>query len=175
MKKTKLNNQRIIKYGSESVDITKQCCNYLLENNFFENDKLTNLNLLEHILVNFSIIKLVEWNIDLDTIGVHNFDNLEEILTALNEVIPTKEEKESYFSQYVHCILYFFETINKQHEIKWIRKNESNFEINYIFENNILNEINTGINISIHEIPTQLLEKFKSLYQEKEKNPVLKK
>lgn len=164
-----------IEYGNESINITKDCCKYLIENNFHENDELTNLNLLENSLINFSIIKLIDWNIDIEKIGITNFDNLKELLIVIDNIIPTDKEKESYFSQYVHCILYVTEKINKQPEIKWNKNKDINEEIIYTFKDNILKEITTSQNINIHSIPVKLLNEVKSLFQTKEKNPVLKK
>jgi len=164
-----------IEYSNESINITKDCCKYLIENNFHENDELTNLNLLEHSLINFSIIKLIDWNIDIEKIGINNFDNLEELLNVLNNIIPTIEEKESYFSQYIHCILYVTARINKQLDIKWNKNKNTHAKIIYTFKDNVLKEINTSQNINIHNIPVKLLKKLKSLYPAKEKNPVLKK
>lgn len=175
MKKYNLNYQKRINYSEESVDLIQMCCISLKENNFYKNDKLTNLKNLEQFLINYTTLKLYSWDICLENLEVENFINLNTLLKTTSQFIPSDDERNAFFSQYVHCILYIYQQINNQpNEIKWDKTNNE-LNIRYIFLNNTLTKINTGKNIAIHKIPTALLTKFKSIYEEKEKNPVLTK
>ena len=69
MKKENVNYTKI-NYASSSVDVTLESSNYLLEHNFLENNQETNISLLERSLINYSILKLVEWNIDIEKLNL---------------------------------------------------------------------------------------------------------
>lgn len=93
-------------YGSESIDITLVCRNYLLENNFHENSASKNIELLEQVLVNYSVIKLSEWNPAYEKLAIENWDDLNIVINALNDQIPTYEEKKVSLPNtlFVFCI-----------------------------------------------------------------------
>ena len=164
----------IINYGSESIDIFKKCCSYLIENNFYNNDKETNINLLEKSLINYTIINLVEWNIDIENIGIDNFDNLKLLLDKTNNIIPTLQEQKDYFNQYTYCILYIYSQIIKQQndEIKWNTSELVENDIILEYENNILKSITTNDKYIPHELPILLLNKLKAKHKTN-KNPIL--
>ena len=63
-------------YSSESVDVIKQCCSYLVEHNFYYNDIITNVNLLEKSLINYSIIKLNDWDVDIEKLDTLKLEEL---------------------------------------------------------------------------------------------------
>lgn len=168
MKKTENIYKKNIDYSNESITLIKDSCDYLIENNFYENDKLTNLNLLEQSLINYTIFKLYDWNINIDNIEINN---IEDVLKIVNISIPNEEEKNSYLIQYVHCIIFIYAKINKQPEIK-INYSNTNNDIIYDYYNNILKSITINNN-NLYEIPSLLLNHFKSIYDNKEKNPVL--
>lgn len=162
-----------INYSSESVSLCHECCSYLLENNFFQNNEEDNIKLLEHAIINYSILKLNDWKIDLDEIGIENWNNLEDILNALNNHIPTDEEKEGFFAQYIHCIIFIYSKIKKQEPIEW-KKTEHDKLFAYIFKNGELRKVITNKQTPSYQIPIKLLEKIKSFYP-KEKNSILTK
>lgn len=171
MKKNETNYKKNIDYSNESITLIKDSCDYLIENNFYENDELTNLDLLEQSLINYTILKLYSWDINIDNIEINNIGN---ILKIVNNTIPTEEDKNSYIVQYIHCIIFVYAKINKQPEIR-IKNSDSNHEIIYDYDKNILKSITIGKNNELYEIPALLLNKFKSIYNKKEKNPVLTK
>lgn len=172
--KTKIQTNRVNNYGSESIDVTLSCRNYLFENNFFENKEEVNIELLEKSLINYSIFKMADWGIDFDQVGIENWDNLATILEALNNHIPTTEDKQDFFAQYTRCIIYIYSTIKKQPPIKWTKEENLNVNIAYMYECNMLTEMVTNESIPAYKIPADLLAKIKSFYPEK-KNPVLEK
>lgn len=161
-------------YSSDSVDITLKCRNYLQENNFYENQEIENLKLIEKSLVNYSILKMADWGIDFDKVGIEDWDNLGNILEVLNRYIPTKEEKEGFFDQYTYCIIYFYSVIRHQEPIKWIKSNDTIVDYTYITDNGELKKFITRKSTQPYKTPLSLLNKLKS-YSTKEKNPVLKK
>lgn len=172
--RTIIQKKLINHYGSESIDVTLSCRNYLFENNFFKNKEEVNIELLEKNLINYSIFKMADWGIDFDQVGIENWDNLAAILEALNNHIPTTEDKQDFFAQYTRCIIYIYSTITKQPPIKWEKEKNLNANIAYIYENNLLTEMITNESVPAHKIPIDLLAKIKSFYPEK-KNPVLEK
>ena len=93
MKKENVNYTKI-NYASSSVDVTLESRNYLLEHNFLENNQETNISLLERSLINYSILKLVEWNIDIEKLNLEEIDNLDYLLKTLNSEIPSSKERE---------------------------------------------------------------------------------
>jgi len=152
-------------YANESLTVMKACCDNLVELNFYHNDKLENLTLLEQSLFSYSILKLLKWNkTDFDMKAITGLDNICELI---NSHIPTEEESDSYFTQYVHCILYITGKINNQIEIKW-KRDEIEEDIVIESENNIITKITTNKNIPTHQLPNKLLLEIRKLY-EKEK------
>ena len=162
-----------IEYENESVSLRKECCNYLLANNFFQNSKLENLLLIENYLIDFSIIKLFEWQQDIEKIDMEKINNLESICEIINSNIPTKEDKHSYFILYIHCIIFLLGEINKQQEIKLIEE-KLDKEINIKITDNIIEKVVINKENPIHKIPSILINETKRLYEDK-KVPVLKK
>lgn len=160
-------NYTKIKYDSSSVDITLECCNYLLEHNFFTNDKETNIHLLERALINYSILKLVEWKADLEKLDMEKIDNLTYLIKNLNEEIPSNEEKESFFGQYTHCIIYILSKIKKEEPITW--QSDTNSDIEFKLDKDTLT---TNKKIESYQIPILLIDKIKEPYK-KQKNPVM--
>jgi hypothetical protein len=160
-----------IHYSSESVDIRKKCCQYLLENNFHQNKELENLILLEKSLINYSVLKLFDWKLDIDKIKIDDWDNLEVLLETLNKIIPTDSERESFFAQYIHCIIYVYGNIKNDTQIQCTNYND-NISYLCITENKELRDIITNRKIPDYQIALQLLNKMNSLYKD-EKNPVL--
>ena len=172
--KKQLEKYKSHNYGSESIDITLVCRNYLLENNFHENSASKNIELLEQVLVNYSVIKLSEWNPAYEKLAIKNWNDLNILINALNDQIPTYEEKKGFFAQYTLCILYIYASIMKQTNIEWNQSKDAQDLYTYITYNGILKKVITKESTPPHEIPIQLLEKIKS-YNSKTKNPVLKK
>ena len=123
---------------------------------------------------------MVEWNIDLENIPIENIEDLSFLLKTLNDSIPTKEEQDSFFSQYTHCIIYIYSQIVKQEPMEW-KKTENNEDNNcYIEENERTMTLVTSNSLDFYKIPVYLLEIISLLeklnsYERKEKNPVLKK
>lgn len=173
MKNTKI-NYVLRNYASESVNIALECCNYLLENNFYQNQEIENIELLEKAIINYSILKLANWKINLEELGIENWDNLEAILGTISKNIPTEKEREEFFAQYTHAIIFIYGKIEKELPITWIRKEETKVDYIYLLENGKLKEFITKKSVTPYEIPITLLAKIKSFYA-KEKNPVLKK
>jgi len=165
---------KIINYESESVDITKTCCKFLVNNNFSQNTEQENIRLLEEILSNYSLLKMNSWNISIDELGIENWDNLSSILQVLNQHINTLEGREGFFAQYTRCIIYVYSKIKKQEPIEWTKSTDSSLPYNYIFKDDELTELITSKIVPPHEIPINLLNKIKSFYPEK-KNPILEK
>lgn len=165
---------KIINHGSQSVDITKTCCKFLMNNNFSQNSEEENIKLLEESLSNYSLKKMQSWGIDIDELGIENWDNLPSILQVLNHHINTLEGREGFFAQYTRCIIYIYSKIKNQEPIEWTTTTDISLPYNYIFKDNELTELITSKIVPPHEIPIDLLNKIKSFYPEK-KNPVLEK
>lgn len=152
-------------YANESLTVIKECCDNLVELNFYNNDKLENLNLLEQSLFSYSIIKLLKWeNKEFD---MKSLTGLENICELINTYIPTDEERISYFTQYIHCIIFITGKINKQPEISW-KQEEIDETIIFEYKNDIITKIITNKNIPTYQIPSLLISEIKKLY-EKEK------
>lgn len=167
-------SQPIIHYESESVDVTKFCCEALLEQNFYHNNGIENIKKLEDILFHYSMIKILTWDKELEN---NNTDYIEEISTlegisnVIKNKIPTETQKNSYFAQYIHCIIYILGVINNHHQIEWLENNSSK-DIIIRKDNDIITEIITPKNMPYEQIPNKLIDKIKALYT---KGPVLKK
>lgn len=176
----KIKNSELYKlppnYGSESVDITLYCRTYLLENNYLENNVETNINLLKRAITNYSIIKMAEWNIDLEKIQMENIEDLSYLSKTLNDRIPTKEEQDSFFAQYIHCIIYIYSQIVKQEPMIWKkRENEDNRKCYIEIETKTFV---TDKSLDSYKIPNRLLEIISLIEKlkfnkETEKNPIL--
>lgn len=166
--------KKIINYGSESVDITQKCCQFLMENNFYQNSEQENIKLLEKKLSNYSLIKMHDWGISIDELGIENWDDLSSILKVLNNEIHSLEDRDGFFSQYTLCIIYVYSKIKKQEPIEWKKSTDIENPYDYILKNGEIKELNTNKIVPPHEIPMNLLNKIKSFYPEK-KNPVLEK
>lgn len=172
--KVKIEYTPIIHYENESVDVCRFCCNALTKNNFYYNDIIRNLELLENILFNYSILKVLSWN------KTSKINKIEEIfliasLDDINEIIKNiindpKKEKE-YFAQYIYTILYIYEIMNNNKEIKWIKSNEVDNIIIKENENNII-EIITPNNIEVYKLPSKIVNTIKNHY---EKAPIIHK
>lgn len=164
-----MKKDKIIDYHFETTDLTKYCCSYLMEHNYLENNELTNINLVERSLINYSIIKLTAyWNFINDDIK-KNIDSLLDISKIIDTTIPTNKEKEDYFSAYIYFILYIFSALSSQRPIYWIKSEEClKDEIIFNYDEDIVTEIITNPNNNIYEIPSKLLEKIKNFYIEKE-------
>lgn len=160
---------KIIDYNFESIDLTKYCLNYLMEHNYLQNDELTNLNLVERSLINYSIIKLTaDWNFTSNDIK-ENANSLLDINKIIDNTIPTNKEKENYFSAYIYYILYIFGAINSQSPINWVKNEECpKDDIIFNYDNDMIIEVITNPNTNIYEVPSKLLEKFKNSYIQKE-------
>lgn len=166
--------EKITNYGSESVDITQKCCEFLMENNFYQNSEEENLKLLEQKLSNYSLLKMRDWGISIDELGIENWDNLSSILNVLNNKIHSLEDRDGFFSQYTLCIIYVYSKIKKQEPIEWSKSKDIENPYDYILKNNEIKELNTSKIVPPHEIPINLLNKIKSFYPEK-KNPIIEK
>lgn len=166
--------KKIIDYGNESVDITQKCCESLIENNFRLNSEQTNIQLLEENLINYSLLKLYDWGIDIDNLKIEQWSSLASILQALNNLIPSLEGREGFFAQYTHCIIYTYSRIIKQEPITWTKLVATDIPYDYKLENGIIKSLKTSKIVPPHEIPINLLEQIKTLHIEK-KNPIIKK
>lgn len=160
---------RIINYNFESIDLNKYCRSYLMEHNYLENDELTNLNLVERSLINYSIVKLTaDWNFNSSNIK-ENANSLLDISKIIDTTITTNKEKENYFSAYIYYILYIFSAISSQSPINWIKNEECpKDEIFFNYDKDLIIEVITNPNTNIYEVPSKLLEKFKNFYIQKE-------
>lgn len=164
----------VINYESESVDICRFCCNALRKNDFYYNSTVKNLELLENILFNYSILKVLSWDKLLKTdhseeiFLVSSLDNINDII---KNTIHDSEKEESYFIQYVHTIIYIFESMDKNKQVKWIKSDETDDIIIKSKENNIT-EIITPVTIETNKLPSKLISRMKKLY---EKTPILHK
>ena len=170
-------NYTYYNYDSASVDISLSCHNYLLENNFFENSEMDNIELLEQALINYSVLKLSEWDNDFDkNLKIEDWNNLQLLLEALNSYIPTDKSKEAFFAQYTHCIIHLYSVITKSKPIKWTHLNNNIFEMPYayIMDQGKIKELDTNKSAIPYKIPLSLLNTIKLNHKEK-KNPILKK
>lgn len=166
--------QPIIHYESESVDVTKFCCESLLEQNFYRNGNNENVEKLEDILFHYSMIKVLTWDKELEnnsTDYIKDVSTLAEINNVIKNKIPTETQKNSYFAQYVHCIIYILSVINNHQQIEWLENNNSK-DIVIRKENDIITEIITPKNIPYEQLPSKLIDQIKTIYA---KGPVLKK
>lgn len=155
-----------INYESESITVMKECCDNLIELNFYHNDKLENLNLLEHSLFSYSILKLLKWN--QNNFDMKSLTSLNNICELINSYIPTEKERMSYFSQYIHCIIFITGKINNQTEITWEQKEiDENIIIEH--QDNTIKRIITNQNIPIYQIPYMLLSEIKKLYKKEKR------
>lgn len=166
MKKENINYTKI-NYASSSVDVTLESRNYLLEHNFLENNQETNISLLERSLINYSILKLVEWNVDIEKLNLEEIDNLDYLLKTLSSEIPSSKEREEFFAQYTHCIIYIVSNIVRRNPIVWESNTDS--EIEFKLDKNTLT---TNKKIESYQIPLMLINKIKENYNTK-KNPVM--
>lgn len=171
--KKEYNYQAKINYENESVSLRKECCNYLLENDYFNNEKIKNINLMEKYLIDFSIIKLAEWNYDIENIDIEKLNNLESMCEIINSNIPTQKDSYSYFILYIHCIVFLLGEINKQKEIK-LKEEKLDKIIDIEINNNIIENITIDNETPIYKIPSLLIKEIKNIYEDK-KVPVLKK
>ncbi len=163
-----------INYTNESIDITKKCCKYLIENHYYENDKEKNTEILERFLINYSILKLYDWQINIEKLEIENWDYLPEILKTMSDYISTEEEKQSFFEQYVHCILYVDSNMNHKSPMQW--KCDKNIDGAYCIKEDKFGNIQFITNeiLPFYQIPIELLSYIK--YQNMDqKNPILKK
>lgn len=163
-----MKNNKTIHYDFETIDLTNYCRNYLMEHNYLQNDELTNLELVERGLINYSIIKLTaDWNFTSDDLK-NNITNLLEINKIIDTTIPTEREKEHFFSAYILYILYIFSAINGQSPISLSTNNDiPTNEIIYKYYNDIIIEVIINPKTNYYEIPSKLLDKFKNLYKKK--------
>lgn len=165
-------NIKYIDFSNESIDVSIKCCFYLMEKNFHYNSLETNINLLEKVLINYSIIKLSEWNVQIE--DLMQLDNLESVCSLLNSSIPDKN-KQSFFIQYIHCILYVIGKFRGQvKQIIWISSDEIDEEIKLEEIDNNITTVITNQEIPFYQLPYKILEKFKNEYLN-EKSPILKK
>lgn len=165
--------QPTISYENESVTVTMECCKYLLENNFYENSIKDNLRLIEEFLTKFSLLRLIKWECDLGNVDAVELEDLELISHIVNFSIPTQAQKEAYFNQYVHCIIYLLGVMNKQTQIEWKKENlTEKVEIRY--NKNLIEEIVTNKQLPSYQIPSKILIKLNGIYA-KEEVPVLTK
>lgn len=164
-----MENKKTINYDFETMDLTSYCRNYLMEHDYLQNDQLTNIELVERWLINYSIIKLTaDWNFTSDDIK-NNINNLLEINKIIDTTIPTNKEKTTYFSTYIFYILYIFSAINSQCPINFTTDNTIPLnEIIYKYNNDTIIEVVINPESNYYEIPSKLLEKFKDLYKKKE-------
>lgn len=165
------NNYSKINYESDSIDVALNCSKYLLENDFYNNSEETNIELLEKGLMNYSIIKLYEWNADLEKLD--SIDNLSYLLNELAKMIPTRSQKKDFFTQYTHCIIYIVSKINKQEPISWEKIDSDAIGYGFTTENNRINKFVTDEAIDPEMIPIVLLNEIKNMYT-KEKRPIKK-
>lgn len=163
-----------IYYENESIDITKYCRDYMVKHNIHTNTIIENIFLLEKALEIYSCQKLINWkrkqNKEIDLENIESWMTLDGIIQNLNDSIPTDTQKFDYFVQYIHCIIYMLGKINKTNN--FTKEEENSLQEVFTIERN---QIILNPTISIHEVPTKMLEKIKEIYITKEKNPILKK
>ena len=120
------------------------------------------------------MIKLLTWDKELEnnsTDYIKDVSTLAEINNIIKNKIPTETQKNSYFAQYVHCIIYILSVINNHQQIEWLENNNSK-DIVIRKENGIITEIITPKNIPYEQLPSKLIDQIKTIYA---KGPVLKK
>ena len=161
-----------VDYSNDTIGITKTICRYLINNNFYENDKIQNINLLERALVSYSIVKLFKWKIDITDIDIENLDNLETLCLILDLYIP-KDKKRDFFIQYVYCIIYNLGNINRQEPIDF-SFDKTGIDIKMLINDGIIEKILISESLAYYQVPARLLKEIKKMYVI-EKNPVLKK
>lgn len=174
-----INHIPTIHYESESVDIKRYCCEFMLKHDFHINTVAKNIFVLEMALESYSKQKLFDWKkrqketINLEEI--ESFMTLEGIMEILNSNIPTDSGKDDFFMQYVHCIVYMLGQINQTNNITdeeiMILKPIVTIEKNEI----TVTSITANPDIPIHEVPEKLIKEIKNIYCPKEKNPILTK
>lgn len=177
MKKREEKTYRIINYENESVDVTYTMIKYLQENDYYENSELENLEILEKGLINYSILKLNSWNYKIENLSAYELTSLDGILSVINNTIPNYKQKTHFFNQYIHCIIYIIGEIKKQPQITWKKTEIKDYELLYddinssktdilIEENNgIINKITTNKQADISKIPSELIQVFKTKFQ----------
>lgn len=175
MRKSKVNYIEISDYGSESSDIIQNISSYLVEHGFYQNDEITNVSVLENGLINYSIIKLVDWNIDVEKISMDKLNDLESLCYIISSYIPTNMERYEYFMQYIHSIIYALGCINKQEQILLNKISSYDREVDFTISDNKVESIDINRNVPSYLLPIKLLNKVKDYFNEKEKNPVLQK
>lgn len=170
-KESKIKYQPIIRYESESVDITRFCCEALLAQNFYHNDNLENIKNLENILFNYSVIKILTWNkiLESDDEILKDATTLLNVNNIIGNKIPTEAQKSSYFVQYIHCIIYILSVLNKHEQIEWI-EDDNIKDINIISEDDIIKKVITPKNMSYMELPSNLINSIQKIYT---KEPIL--
>ena len=178
-KQIKQSYHPIIYYGSESVDITKYCCQFLLKYDFHQNSAIENIFLLEKALEVYSIQKFINWGLKtkqpIPLNHIESFMNLPDVMKMLDENIPTENEKRSFFIQYIHCILCILEQIN---QTGYMTEEEEKAIEEYItIEKDYNSTINIipNANIPIYQIPYQILNHIKKLYLPREEKVMFKK
>ena len=112
----------------------------------------------------------------------NEINTLSGLLKVINNYISNNKEKEEYFNQYSHCIIYLFGKINNQEEIIW--KTTDSIEqtsLVSLSEDGRIKEIVTKKDLDACQIPGILLRIFKAEIFENtrekatEKNPILTK
>ncbi len=167
-----------INYQSESTDITRYCCSFVLEHDFHKNSTIENIFLLEKAMEIYSFEKIIGWKKrkkeEIKLEDIESWMTLDGITQKLDSQIPTEKEKYDFFIQYIYNIIYILGEMNKTH---MITDQEQQYlkQIITIKKNNItITEIIPNPQIPIHEIPSKIIKVLKNIYIV-EKDPILKK
>ena len=163
--------EKIVNYGSESIDVTKYVAAHLKVNNYKNKTEEENLDILESSLREYSISKLEKWGI-----GIKGdcFKSLESVLEVIDKILYNEGRvSDAYFNQYIHCILYILGEIRQQEQIELLEI-ELDHDVAIFMENDksTIKAIAINENTKKYKIPATIINTYREKYINKEKTLV---
>lgn len=163
--------EKKIDYGSASIDVTMKVANNFKLHKYIEHTEEEKIDLLESSLVDYSISKLNDWCIN---INPDKFRHLQDVLDVMDKVMPNDTTvTDSYFNQYVHCILYILGKIRQQEQIELLEI-ELDHDVAIFIENDTstIKAIAINENTKKYKIPATIINTYREKYFNKEKTLV---
>ena len=167
-KKETESTNKTINYESEAAGIQLRIKNVLLDHDsFYYHSLIENINLMEMAMIDYSILKLVEWDCGSKILDYNQIGNFGYINKVISVCIPSIEENKAYFMQYINTIITTLAYITRQQtEISIIESDEIE-SIELLEEDNCITTILMNPDSDTSTLPSLLLNKLKKRFKEK--------
>ena len=152
----------------DAIDVTKYVADNLKANDYKNKTEEENINILEDCLYHYSLNKLNDWGIGVNGIRLNTLDTLMDVIDKVTYNYK-EEERNAFFNQYIHCILYILGEIRKQDQIELLEIELDN-DVAILEDNNSnIKAIAINENTKKYHVPTAIIEAYRNRYLNKEK------